>query len=306
MLRRPSSRLYAAALHAALLALASPADGFTLVVKAGDTLASIAEANYGSIQRESLLVVANGLDAQGGSPITPGMRLEVPALGQRRVVAGDTWAKLATELLGASYRADVLSVANGSSPWLTPAEGEQIIVPYNLTVIAGQSDTTITLAYRFLGDMNKAWMLDHYNGLKGRKILRGDVLLIPLTDLALTPSGAEAARLAAGAACSEGSAEQRTLQRKADAELPSLGADLRAARYVEVLVRGTRLLANPGLLSKPQLATLHRALLEAFVALDAPGQAALACKAWRQQAPKQPLDPTWVSPKVLSACAGLE
>jgi hypothetical protein len=41
-------------------------------------LAQIAERSYGRVEMEQLLVAANGLDAGGGIPIVPGMRLEVP------------------------------------------------------------------------------------------------------------------------------------------------------------------------------------------------------------------------------------
>ena len=116
----------------------APAAAFTHLVAAGDTLASIAEKYYGRIQFERLLVAANFLDARAGTPIVRGMRLEVPAVGHRRIVAGDTWEALATELLGAPVRADVLSIANGSSPWLPPEVGSDIIVPYNLRVVVGR------------------------------------------------------------------------------------------------------------------------------------------------------------------------
>ena len=112
-------------------------------MRSGDTLASIAEKYYGKIQYERILVEANLLDLEGGSSITRGMRLEVPALGHRRVGAGDTWESLAEELLGSAKRSDVLALANGSQPWLTPEEGAEISVPYNLRVIVRGIDTLI-------------------------------------------------------------------------------------------------------------------------------------------------------------------
>ena len=56
----------------AVVGLCAPlaeASAFTHVVQEKDTLASLAEKYYGQIQYERLLVAANDLDIQGGSPI---------------------------------------------------------------------------------------------------------------------------------------------------------------------------------------------------------------------------------------------
>jgi phage tail protein X len=294
-------RLSALAIVLSCSALAADARAFTHVVQKGDTLASIAEQFYGRIQHEKILVAANSLDAHGGTPIVPGMRLEVPAVSHRRIKKGDTWPALATELLGAAHRADVLSIANRSSPWLTPAEGSEIVVPYNLPVVTGGGDTIVTIAFKFMGDMNKAWVLDHYNGLKGKHLARGDVVLVPVMDLALSEKGRAAAQSAAGALCSQAAGETRSAQRKVQSELPALIADVRNGRYVDAVTRGTRFLSS-GSLAKPQLATVHRQLLEAYSALDAPGMATAACSDWRKNDPKASLDPVLMSPKLISAC----
>ena len=277
------------------------ARGFTHVVQEKDTLASLAEKYYGQIQYERLLVAANDLDIQGGSPIVKGMRLEVPALGHRVVKKGDTWDSLAQELLGWGRRSDVLALANDTMPWLPPDEGTEIIVPYNLRIIAGPSDNLLTLAYRYFGDMNKAWVLDRYNGLGGRKIETGDVVLIPLKDLPLTEAGKRAAAESAGTACLEAAGATRQSQRKVAQELPALIADVRGGRYVDAVSRGNRFISS-GALSEAQLATVYRQLLEAYVALEAPGQAASACSDWLERDPGARLDPLELSPKILFAC----
>jgi LysM repeat protein len=296
-MRRPA--IAVAALGLSLLA--SDAQGFTHVVQKGDTLASIAERYYGRIQHEKLLVSANSLDAHGGTPIVPGMRLEVPALSHRRVKKGDTWPELAKTLLGAGHRADVISMANGSSPWLTPVEGSEIIVPYNLPVVVTTGDTIVTIAYKFVGDMNKAWVLDHYNGLKGKRLAPGDVVLVPLTDLPLTDDGKKAVVESSPLLCSQGAGETRQTQRKVTIELPTLTADVRGGRYVDAVTRGSRFLAS-GTLDKSQLAIVHRQLLEAYAALDAPGLAAASCAEWRKNDPSAKLDPVMMSPKLIQAC----
>jgi phage tail protein X len=295
------SRFLAGLAFCGLTALLGQAKAFTHVVTEKDTLASIAERYYGRIQFEKLLVAANDLDARGGSPIVRGMRLEVPALGHRVVKQGETWDSLAAELLGSPKRSDVLSLANDSSPWLTPEEGAEIVVPFNLRVLPDTGDTLITIAYRFYGDMNRAWVLDRYNLLNGRKLQPGDVVLVPLTELPLTEQGKQAARASAGAACSQAQGETRATQKKVAQELPALLSDIRSGRYVDAVARGTRFLASAEL-SEPQVGMVHRQLLEAYVALDAPGLAANACGEWLKRTPGATLSPVELSPKILKAC----
>lgn len=294
-------RLLASLAFCALTAVIGTAQAFTHIVAEKDTLASIAERYYGRIQFEKLLVAANDLDARGGSPIVRGMRLEVPALGHRVVRHGDTWDSLANELLGSPKRSDVLSMANDSSPWLTPEEGAEIVVPFNLRVLPASGDTLITIAYRFYGDMNRAWVLDRYNMLSGRKLQPGDVVLVPLTELPLTDAGKQAARASAGAACSQAQGETRAMQKRVTQELPALLSDVRSGRYVDAVARGTRFLASAEL-SEPQVGLVHRQLLEAYVALEAPGLAKNACAEWLKRTPGASLSPLELSPKILNAC----
>lgn len=288
-------------LAATLLVPAAKARAFPHVVKPGETLAQIAERTYGRVEMEQILVAANGLDAGSGIPIVPGMRLEVPAVGYRRALAGDTWAGLASALLGDPNRSDAFALANASMPWLAPADGQELIVPYNLRVVAGASDSLLTIAYRYLGERDKAWMLDRYNHKKEQPIRRGEVVLVPLSDLPLTAEGRAEAALAGATVRAEGTGQTREAQRKADAELPTLAADVRGGRYVEAIARGNRMLGY-GELARPQIAAVNRLLTEAYAAMDAVGLAETACGAWRSADPQAPLDPVELSPKLLRAC----
>jgi LysM repeat protein len=280
---------------------ARPALAFSHVVRADDTLASIAERYYGKIQYERILVAANLLDLEGGSSIVRGMQLEVPSLAHRRVARGETWESLAAETLGLGERSDVLALANGSMPWLFPEEGAEIVIPYNLRVVVRPNDTLIAIALRFLGDMNKAWVLDRYNKLKGRGVEPGTVLLVPLTDLPLTDAGRRAAARAAENVFSESLGATLKSQRKIAQEIPLLIADVRAGRYVDAVARGSRFIAS-GALTETQLSRVYRELVEAYVALEAAGLARSACEEWRKREPGVVLDPSLVSPKILRAC----
>lgn len=287
----------------ALVAFTSvTARGFPYVVQPGDTLASIARRVYGRVDREALLVAANALSQEGGLPIVEGMRLEVPAVSHRRVLRGDTWPELATELLGGAHRAPVLAFANDSKPWLRPAEGAEIIVPYNLRWIATGNETLVDLAQRFLGAQKRVWMLAQYNGMKDVTLQRGQSVLVPLTDLALTDEGRQVAARAQGGQAPLGG-EARAVQLEAARELPDLIGEVRTGRYVEAVARGERLLASEAL-TVPQRAAIHRQLLEAYAALGLDGRAADACRGWRSSAPpgEVALTPAELSPKLLAAC----
>lgn len=294
------SRLRVLVIALAALLAATPAQAFPIIVQQGDTLAGLAQRLYGRVELEGLLVAANGLDAGGGIPITPGMRLEVPAVSYRRVAPGDTWTALAMELLGAPQRAAVLAFANDSKPWLLPTENAEIMVPYNLRFVADGKVTLVDVAERFLGSQKRTWMLAEYNGLKEALLDPGQVILVPLTELPLTEAGRDAARHPPEGWGGVGG-ETRAQQLAAQSALPALLADVRGGRYVDAVARGEALLAGSDL-TTVQRASVQRQLLEAYVALGAAGRAKGACREWRRAAPRAHMDPVELSPKLLAAC----
>ncbi len=274
---------------------------FPHVVTPGETLASIAERNYGKVEMERLLVSANALDASGGIAIVPGMRLEIPANSYHRVASGETWASLATHYLGDPDRADVLALSNDAMPWIEPVLGQELRIPYNLRHVASSNDSTLAIAYKYTGDRDKAWMIDKYNRLKGRAIHRGDVILVPLWELGLTEAGKNEAIESFVVSRSEGGGRGRDAQKRADGELVTLFSDVRQGRYVDAIAKGNHILGL-GDLTKPQVAAANRLLTEAYVALDAKGPAEAACSAWRDADPEVVFDPTFLSPKIIRAC----
>jgi LysM repeat protein len=281
---------------------ARDARAYTHIVKAGEALAQIAERVYGDSKREAVLIGANALDVQGGSVISAGMRIEIPAPGHHTVALGETWSDLALGWLGTNdtARADLLARSNKGVAWIPPVEGQEIEIPAIVTYIAGDGETVNSIAQRFWGDPYRGWELNTYNRREGVSVRRGEVVLVPMPGLRLTEAAKAEARAAAERdGASGGMAFEQ--QRKADAELPQLLADVRYGRYAEAVARGNRLLGG-GALTHPQLATVHRALLEAYVALDARSAAAVACAAWRSNEPRPMLDPVRVSPKIRAAC----
>jgi hypothetical protein len=297
-----NSTRWLGALSAVLLLWGSSREAiaFPVVVQQGDTLAGIAQRIYGRVDYEGLLVSANGLDAHGGIPIKPGMRLEIPTLAYRRVAPGDTWAALATSLLGSPARAPVLAFANDKTAASSPIENAEILIPYNLRFVSEGGENLSDIAERFLGDKKYAWMLAGYNDIHDLVLEPGRLLLIPLTDLRLTDAGQQAARRALEGWGGLGG-ERRAEQEAAAVEIPTLLADVRGGRYAEAVARGVALLVGSSL-TTPQRATVQRQLLEAYAALGALGRAADACREWRRAAPRVRLDPVALSPKLIAAC----
>ena len=291
------------ALVSAIALVPSDADAFDHLVSQGETLAQIAIRFYGTPRFEAALAGANALDVHGGSAIVAGQPLAIPAPSHHRVKDGDTWFGLARAFLGDPRRAETLARTNGTVPWVPPVENQEIEIPAVVAHIAAENDTMPGLAQRYLGDINKSWELDVYNGRDGKlPLLRGDVVLVPLIDLALTEEGKKAARAAADRERTQGGGQAYEAQRRAEADIPPLLADVHAGRYVDAVAKGNRLLGS-GELTHPQQAAIHRALLEAYVALDAAGLAAGACAAWKANAGSNiQLNPRTVSPKIRVAC----
>ncbi|MGZ3418509.1 MAG: LysM peptidoglycan-binding domain-containing protein [Polyangiales bacterium] len=294
-------------LMSAFVLVASDASAFPHVVRKGETLASIAKTIYGRPDFEHILVGANALDAQGGSVIAPGMRLEIPAVGHARAALGDTWIALADRYLGDVRHAAVLAEANGTHPWLPPDPGSEIVIPYVLRHFAAADETIFDLSERYLGDKMLAWQLVVFNDLKKNDIKRGDVVLIPLKNLPLTPEGeAEAAGDHGDAAGGHAKAKQK----KIDEQLPELQKLVSEGRWVEAIGLGNRLLGTAGSVparelgdaTRSQLARIGKLLATAYVALDATGAAWDACQLYLDHAHTIHLEPATTSPKLRAVC----
>jgi LysM repeat protein len=273
---------------------------FPYVAKKSDTLADIAQRFYGKVELEKVLVAANGLGTE--VPLMPGMRIEVPAVTYHTIAPGEGWEPLAERYLGDPRRAEALALANDTMPWLPPKVGREIVIPFTLRYVVRPGDSTPSIAYRFLGKRDDAYVIDRFNELKGDPVKPGDVVLIPLHDLELTDLGRDAARFGLASTENEGAGDDRDAQDRATRELPALETEVRRGDYLDAIVRGNQLL-GAGDLTNDSLARIHRALVEAYVAIDAEPMAEAACAEWRRAAPDVALDPIELSPKILRACA---
>jgi hypothetical protein len=289
------------ALVLASVALAAPAWGFQHVVVRGETIARIAERMYGKVELERVIVAANRLGGSTGSAIVAGMPIEIPALGHHVVLSGETWHSIAAAYLGWTRRGEILARLNDAEPWVPPAKGREIVLPYNLRYVARRGDSTQSLAYRFLGRRDRSWIVAGYNGLQRARLRHGEVLLIPLSELALSVAGREAAARSTRLAQSQAAGFDRAAQTRAKKAIPKLVADVRHGRYVEAVALAESLRAS-GRLSQPQSATIHQQLTVAYVALGLRSRAELACKQWGEADSERVLDPVEHSPKIFEVC----
>lgn len=298
---RSKALLFSLVGAAALAALdARDAQAFPHVVRKGETLASIAKQVYGRPDLEHVLVGANALDAQGGSAIAPGMRLEIPAVAYQRAALGDTWGMLADRFLGDGRHAAVLAETNGTHPWLPPDPGSIIVVPYVLRHFAAADETIFDLSERYLGDKMLAWQLVVFNDLKKNDIKRGDVVLIPLKNLPLTAEG-EAEAEGGQDPLGQHEARVRERQKRVEERLPDLQKAIVEGRWVDAVALGNRLLGI-GDATRSQLARIGKLLATAHVALDATGAAIEACQLYLDNAHTVHLEPAITSPKLRAVC----
>jgi LysM repeat protein len=276
--------------------LAEPA--LAHVVRSNETLASIAQLYYGDPRRESVLVAENGLTSEGGSAIVVGLRLIIPTVSYHRAVEGETWAALAMTFYGDSHRAFVLIDANGGKSLEHPDYGAELIVPYPLRYVVGQTDTLRKVAKTYYDSLAGMNTIRNFNPALHAHLTRGQIALVPLSDLVLSEQGKKLAEAQLGAPQVGG--ELRKKQTEIEAELPSLREHVRKGRYADAVALANRLIGG-GNLTGSQTVTLHRELGTSLVAL---GREDLAKEAFRTLLAQQPdaeLDSIRTSPKVLRA-----
>jgi hypothetical protein len=266
------------------------------VVRPSETLASIAELYYGDARREGALVAENGLGMDGGSAIVVGLRLTIPTVRYHRVQAGETWAELAERYYGDVRRAFALIEANSSISGKQPDVGAELLIPHPLRYVGGH-DPVRQAAKDFYDGSNKSLQaVRRFNGLKAGRVGRGTILLVPVSNLVLSPRGrklAESQQLACG-----GMGETRDKQILVNEDLPRLREHVQRGRYVEAVSMANRLLGL-GQLTGNQLVTIQRELGTALIALDREDLATDAFKLMLEQQPDVELGLGDTSPRVL-------
>lgn len=270
------------------------------VVRPGETLASIAERYYGDPRRESVLVAENGLTSEGGSEIVTGLRLSVPTVSYHRVLEGETWTQLAADVFGDARRAFVLMEANGGTPGEQPDPGAELLVAYPLRHVVAQHESIRSIAKLYYPNPNAMNLLRRFNNLKQARLQRGQIVLVPLSDLLLSEQGRKLAEQRGDAP--KGRGDIRDKQARIDEQLPLLRDTMRRGRYAEAVALASKLL-GAGDLTGNQIVTIQRELGTAFVALGRDDLARDAFVAALVQQPDLDLDLARTSPKVLAVFA---
>lgn len=293
-MRRSAVRVLA--LCAALWAGVARADE-THVYTRGETLASIAERYYGNASFEPVIVAANFLYIQATPTLQTGMHLTIPTVRFQLVAQGDTWAGLARRLLGDERRGGYLARINRGDYNVSPSAGAVIRLPYLLRYVMLTEEPLFEVARRFYGDRAMVQFILEFNHLASQRLARGQVLVIPLSDLVLReqPEGSPDTPLLVA----------HSAQRDVDHDLPTLRQLLSRGLYVEAVALGGRLLGYDAA-TPTQRAQVFRGLAEAYAALD---RRDLAADAYRQLLTLEPgftLDPVTASPKLLDALAAAQ
>jgi LysM domain len=282
-----------------LLSLAAPAHAeaaLVHIVRPGETLASIAEIYYDDPRRESVLVAENGLTNEGGSAIEVGLRLVIPTVSYHKVEEGETWAVLATRFYGDPARAFVLIDANGGKAGGHPDIGAELLIPYPLRHVSGQNESLRRLAKTYYDSYAEMNTIRRFNESSGARVVRGQILLVPLTNLVLSAAGKKLAEEQFGKPMTDG--EVRKKQEAIDERLPVLREHVRLGRYADAVALASRLVGG-GDLSGNQAVTINRELGTALVALGSDDLALSAFSALLEQQPDAEFDSVRTSPKVL-------
>jgi LysM repeat protein len=265
------------------------------VVRPGETLKSVSELFYGE-RRDSVLAAENALDASTG--IVPGMRLAIPTVRYHRVLAGETWAELAERYYADARRAFLLADSNAGNLNKPPEVGALLLVPYPLRFVSASHDPVRQAVKDFYdGSAKAAAMVRRFNGIKGTgRSLRGEVLLLPVTNLTLSEQGRQLAESTGRELAQAGQVHARQLSTQE--ALPALRQHVLEGRYVEAVAVANQLLAF-GELTGNQLVTIRRELGTALIALDREDLALDVFKALLEQQPDIELGLGDTSPRVL-------
>jgi len=165
-----------------------PNDTVVHRVRQGDSLELIAAEFYGDRTKAVFIMVANRMTHV--RPLRPGERLRVPISREVATSPGDTFESLAASYLGSARRGPFLASFNGLSSDDGLPAGTVITIPFTIAHTAGSVESVSDIAKAYFGDGKNTEMLRRYNFLDRAAIEKGEVLLVPVYTVRLTPAKA--------------------------------------------------------------------------------------------------------------------
>ncbi len=284
-----------AAITAAWLLAPAAAHCLSHIARNGETLKQLAVEYYGRPEMSMVVRAANGFVHPDDGSLTEGERIEIPEVTFHRIGQGDTWNKLADRYLAAAKRGRFLAKMNGYGKDKAPPAGAIVKVPYHLRHIFAADETLKSVTRLYYGKKKSLRWLPQYNLTRKKRFKRGDVLIVPLLDLALTE---EAEQRIGAERATRYSDKDVTNQEKAIEEIAQIKKAYDDGRYIETVALAQRLIGR-GSLTVPQQIGVYNYSGYAYVAL---GEDKLATKAFVKALELQPameLSPITTSPKVL-------
>ena len=275
--------------------------GVVHVVRAGETVESVAAAYYGNRSLALLVLEANHLAR--GAHLRPGQKLAIPAQSHVRVKRGQTLGEIAKRTLGDARRAEWLAEWNGFSPSQKPRDDAELKVPYQIVHTAGAPESLSSVARMFFSDPSQAKMLQSYNFRGAAPLAKGETILVPIlvkVRAVRLPSGAAAKAARAKAHEDDTQKREAELAARVAARLELAEKAYREGSYSEVPPSLTKLLSEEDP-SEAQLVDIHRLLAFAYVALGADEVAVREFREVIARDPDATLDATTVSPKIRAA-----
>ena len=302
-----------AAVFVAMLSTAE-AKSVTYAVQAGDTAESVAADYYGNRSLALIVLEANGMEH--AAKLRTGQKLRIPTAFRYRVKKGETLELLAQRFCDDKRRAPLLAQIAGVKPTDKLREGQDLIVPFQVTHRAEAPESLSSVARTFYGDAGKAKLLSDYNFRSSPLLAKGERVLVPIAHVKIRavylqpPAAAPATPDKIPdppAAPPVNPATEREAQRREIELAARVGGLLVEAdkgykdgAYAEVLANLDKLLSEEDP-SESQLAEIFRLKACSYVAL---GMDDLAERAFREVLARKPgltLDEATVSPKIRAA-----
>jgi hypothetical protein len=265
------------------------------MARAGETLEQLSQRYYGTQDKTIVIRAANGFVHPDNGRLTEGEPLEIPEVLYMRVGESDTWQTLANSFLSSPARAPFLAEFNGFDESKMPPVGAIIQIPFHLRHIFAADESLKTIVSLYYHNKISIDWLVRYNSPTKKKYGQGEVIIVPLMDLAFTDE--EQARVDAFRA-NRYTRIDLMRQEAARETIASLKDDYETGHYVNMVAKASRLIGY-GRLTVPQEIGIHNYLAYAYVALDEPDMARTAFRRALELQPDMELSAITSSPKIL-------